>query len=84
MKTVASNVENERIHLYLHLIYVKSPDRSAKKEYHSLVSPIVLNGGRFSPHQNRVMKEARIKTERIPNNMATLRLFLYLYEETDQ
>jgi hypothetical protein len=46
MNTVANTVENDNIHLYFQTMYVSRPDRSAKNEYQSLVSPIVLIGGR--------------------------------------
>jgi hypothetical protein len=45
-KTVARTVEKDKIHLYRHRRYVKSPDNSAKKEYQRRVSPMVFNGGR--------------------------------------
>ena len=59
MKTVANTVEYDNIHLYLHFRYVKSPANNAKKEYQSLVSPIVLRGGRPNVIQNPAIKHPR-------------------------
>lgn len=67
MKTVDNTVEYDNIHLYFHLRYVNSPADSANKEYHSLVSPIVLNGGRPNAAQNPTMKPPSTMMEKIEN-----------------
>lgn len=84
MNTVANIVEKESIHLYRHMQYVKRPDRSAKKEYHSLVSPIVLKGGRSRLNHINTMKVAITSIDAVLRKIAILRLFLYLNEDTDQ
>lgn len=58
MKTVARTVENDSIHLYLQRRYVNNPAKSAKKEYHRRVSPIVLKGGLSRSIHKRAMKVA--------------------------
>lgn len=44
-------------------MYVASPAKVAKKEYHSRVSPVVLSGGRSRVIQSPVMKASRINAE---------------------
>ena len=78
INTVDSTVENDRIHLYLHLIYVNSPAIVAKIEYHSLVSPIVLRGGRPRLIQIPQMKPAIVKTDR-----ADVRHAVFRYPDKD-
>lgn len=73
MNTEESTVEKDRIHLYLHLTYVKRPAATAKKEYHNLVSPIVLSGGRSSDIHNKTMNKARTADEADVNPTAVLR-----------
>ena len=73
MNTVDSIVENESIHLYFHLMYVNSPAIVAKNEYHSLVSPMVLRGGRPRVIQRPQMKPAIVKAERTDVRHAALR-----------
>ena len=74
MKTAARTAENGSIHLYRHRMYVKIPERYAKNEYQSRVSPIVLNGGRSRPTHNHAMKAATDATESRERHMAaTLR-----------
>jgi hypothetical protein len=70
IKTVERTVENERIHLYLHLKYVNSPEIPAKKEYQSLVSPIVFIGGRPNVIHNPTMKARRIRDEDAAQHIA--------------
>ena len=84
MKTVARTVENDRIHLYLHLRYVSRPARRAKNEYHSLVSPIVLIGGRSSDIHRPTMNA--VNAAKAPNAIprASVRRRRYLCEEADQ
>ena len=70
MKTVERTVEKDRIHLYFHLMYVKSPAIPAKNEYHSLVSPIVLRGGLFNEIHIPTIKAARVRIENTAEQIA--------------
>ena len=74
MKTVARTVEKDRIHLYLHLIYVNSPETKAKNEYHRRVSPIVRKGGLPRLVHNSTMNEARTRSDADPHADAIRRL----------
>ena len=74
MNTVASTVEKDRIHLYLHRRYVNSPATRAKKEYHSRVSPIVRKGGRPRVIHNPAMKNANTAAEAAAVPMAAFLL----------
>lgn len=85
MKTVARTVENGRIHLYFHLMYVNSPDMNAKKEYHNRVSPIVLKGGLPKLVHNPVIKAASTTTEPAEKQIASIldgSLELFIAERT--
>ena len=73
MNTVDSTVDYDSIHLYFHLMYVNRPAMVAKNEYHSLVSPTVLKGGRPRVIQNPHMKPAMVKAERADVRHAALR-----------
>jgi hypothetical protein len=77
MNTVARTVENERIHLYLHLRYVKRPAKIAKNEYHRRVSPIVLKGGRSRLIHRPAMNEASTASDAKAHMIAPLRLRRY-------
>jgi hypothetical protein len=84
MKTVASIVEKDMIHLYLHLRYVSRPARMAKNEYHSLVSPIVLIGGRSRDIHKPAMNA--VNTAKAPKAIASAseRRRRYFSDEADQ
>ena len=84
MNTVARTVENDRIHLKRHHIYVKRPESRAKNEYHSLVSPIVFKGGRPRLTHRRTMNAAMIRMESELNEIAHPLRCRYLTEDTDQ
>ena len=84
MNTVARTVEYERIHLYLHLTYVKRPAINAKNEYHSLVSPMVRKGGLSRVSHMPIMNEARTATAAPVKEIAIVRRRLYRTDDTDQ
>ena len=73
INTVARTVEYERIHLYRHLIYVKRPAIIAKKEYQSLVSPIVRRGGLSNVSHKPAMNEARTTTAAVAKEIEIVR-----------
>jgi hypothetical protein len=75
MNTEASTVEKERIHLYLHLKYVKSPETRTKKEYHSLVSPIVFKGGLSRRIQRSTINDEKT---RMDNELRKTAHFLFV------
>jgi hypothetical protein len=66
IKTVDKRAEKDKIHLYFHLRYVKSPETIAKNEYHKRVSPIVRIGGRS--------KEIHIPTINIEKTPSEIRV----------
>ena len=84
MKTVASTVEKDRIHLNLHHAYVRRPESRAKNEYQSLVSPIVLSGGRPKLIQRSTMNEASTRIEATLREIAHPLRWRYLMDDTDQ
>jgi hypothetical protein len=71
-------VEKDKIHLYFHLIYVKRPAKIAKKEYHNLVSPVVLNGGR-----SRLIHKPQINTAKAHADRTDMTIAAFLLSNKD-
>lgn len=63
---------------------MKRPAKSAKKEYHRRVSPIVLKGGLSSPAQRHIMKAARAASDADANDTAIVLRRRYLSDDCDQ
>ena len=72
--TVETTVEKESIHLYFHLRYVIVPAIPIKREYHSLVSPIVLRGGLSSEVHNPAINAANTTVSAVDSRTANLLL----------
>ena len=84
MNTVAKTVEKDNIHRYRHIRYVNSPERMAKNEYQSLVSPIVRIGGLRKPIHSPTINAAITVRAISVNQIAIVLRRRYFNEEADQ